>query len=84
MNGWLTCEDLAPIIGVTPRTIQRWAKHRTIPHVRIGRLVRFTPEQVAQLREAYTVEPVDEIDVCQPNPQYRPSRAVVVPMLRNS
>ena len=80
MNGWLTCDDLAPVIGVSSRTIQRWARDRTVPHVRIGRLVRFTPEQVAEIQSAYTVNPEVCINVDQPNPDYRPNRAVVVPM----
>lgn len=83
-NGWLTVHDLAPILGVTTRTVHRWAAERRIPHVRIGRSVRFTPAQVDEIAAAYTVEPIAEpIETSQANPRYQPNRAVVVPMRRD-
>jgi len=38
--------DVAKILGVKPTTIYTWVDQGKIPHIRIGRLIRFTPEQI--------------------------------------
>jgi len=38
--------DVAKILGVKPSTIYTWIKQGKIPHIRIGRLIRFTLEQI--------------------------------------
>ena len=38
--------DVAKILGVKPSTVYTWIKQGKIPHIRIGRLIRFTLEQI--------------------------------------
>lgn len=83
MDGWYDVQDMARRLKVTPRTVQRWCRERRVPHVRVGRGIRFTPQQVAEIESAYRVEPRDRIDVSASNPAFRPY-AVVVPMKRGS
>jgi len=40
--------DVATILGVKASTIYGWVDQGKIPHIRVGRLVRFTVEQVAE------------------------------------
>lgn len=78
MSRLLTPEDVASRFHVTPRTIQRWARERRVPHTRIGRRVLFTPEQVAAITDAYSIEPARvEASASIPNPAYRPTAVVV-------
>lgn len=81
MTTFHTVEELAERVHRSPRTIQRWARERRIPHVKLGRSTLFTDEQLAEIADAYTVtvsEPV--IEHVLPNPHYR--GPVVVPMRR--
>lgn len=83
MTTFLTVADMAARLHRSPRTIQRWARERRIPHVRIGRATLFTEEQVVEIAAAYTREP--EIVVPEhtlPNPAYRENQPIVVPMQR--
>jgi excisionase family DNA binding protein len=83
MTTFLTVYQLAERVHRSPRTIQRWARERRIPHVKLGRSTLFTEEQVAEIAAAYTREPeivVPEHDL--PNPAYREQQLVVVPMRR--
>lgn len=43
----LTTEELASILAVDPRTIQRRAKSGSIPSFRVGTSVRFCPKTMA-------------------------------------
>jgi excisionase family DNA binding protein len=38
--------DAAKILGEKPSTMYTWIKQGKIPHIRIGRLIRFTPEKI--------------------------------------
>lgn len=83
MTEFLTVNDLADRLHRSPRTIQRWARERRIPHVKLGRATLFTEQQVEEIAQAYTREP--EIVVPEHtllNPAYRTSQLVVVPMRR--
>lgn len=81
MDTWYDAQDVARRLKVTPRTVQRWCRERRIPHVRIGRGIRFTAQQLVEIESAYRVEPRQLVDVSASNPSYAP-RAVVVPMKR--
>lgn len=81
MNGWLMVDDVASIIGVHKRTIQRWCREGEIPHVRKGRLIRFLPEQVDEIAAEYTTTKPPKVEDV-PNPDYSPTRSVVVPIRR--
>ena len=43
---YLSAKQIAVILGVTPKTVYTWAQIGLIPHVRIGRKVRFALEEV--------------------------------------
>lgn len=80
-DSWLLPEDIAAIVGVTPRTIQRWCNEQRIPHWRLGRLFRFTPAQVEEIAAAYSCVPEDpaaRAALVVPNPEFRPNRPVLV------
>lgn len=53
----LTEADLAGIFGVDVRTIADWRRKQDWPHVRVGRVVRFTEEQVESIIAANTKAP---------------------------
>jgi len=44
----LTAEELAQYLALPKRRIYYWANKGTLPHVRIGRSMRFVPEQVRE------------------------------------
>jgi len=67
MNKLLTTEEIAELLGVRESTIYQWTQQGFIPHVKLGRLVRF--------READITKWLDErsengrttlkVDVCE-------------------
>ncbi len=42
----LTATELADFLGLPRRSIYYWANKGLIPHVRVGRSLRFVPEKV--------------------------------------
>jgi excisionase family DNA binding protein len=78
----ISTRDLATELGVTPRTVQRWARERTVPHLRVGRTIRFLPHHVEEIIRVYeqgVLEQRPEADV--PNDRFRPY-IYAVPMRR--
>lgn len=63
----LTPADLAEKVKATPERIVRLCRERGWPHVRMGRAVRFTPEQYAQIVAMQTVAP--KVKVATPTGQ---------------
>lgn len=51
----MTAEELADILKVSPRTIQRIVKRKELPAVRIGRQWRFRSEWVEDWLEKQTI-----------------------------
>lgn len=43
----LNVSELAQLVGVTEATVQRWARKRQIPTIRIGDVIRFHPAMLA-------------------------------------
>jgi len=43
----LNVSELAQLVGVTEATVQRWARKRQIPTIRIGDVIRFDPAMLA-------------------------------------
>jgi excisionase family DNA binding protein len=43
----LTMDQLAERLGVTPRHVRRLVDERRVPFLRVGRFIRFDPEQIA-------------------------------------
>ncbi|MBI4167174.1 MAG: helix-turn-helix domain-containing protein [Acidobacteria bacterium] len=44
----LTVSEVADLLKVKPSTIYTWARQDRIPHIRIGRLVRFVLSQIEE------------------------------------
>lgn len=76
----LTPRELADHLGLATRTVQKKARDRDWPHMRIGRSIRFSERQVRDIEamiERSAIQRRPEVGV--PNPVYRPF-AEVVPM----
>lgn len=43
----LTIEELAGHLGVTVRHVRRQIAERRVPYVKVGRLIRFDPDEIA-------------------------------------
>jgi len=43
---WLTPEETADYLGVALGTIRNWTSQRHIPHVKLGRVVRFHKDEL--------------------------------------
>ena len=81
MNGWYDIADVAAYLKVSPRTVQRWCRERRVPYVRVGRGIRFTTDQLAEIESVYSrarAPSVARVDA--PNPGYR--HVTVVAMKR--
>ena len=59
MKPLMKYEDLAHLWRVDVRTLQKWIAERDLPHLKLGRLVRFDPEAVANW--ASQVAPQDRV-----------------------
>lgn len=44
----LSVSELAPILNVTPLTLQRWVKAKRVPFFRLGRTIRFCPATISR------------------------------------
>ena len=42
----LNVQEVAKLIGVRPSTIYQWTHQEYIPHIKIGKLVRFKQEEI--------------------------------------
>jgi excisionase family DNA binding protein len=47
-DGALSVSELAPLLNVTPLTLQRWIKANHVPFFRLGRTIRFCGPTVAR------------------------------------
>lgn len=45
----LTPLEVAERLGITPATVRRWANEGRLPAVRLGRLIRFHPDDIDAL-----------------------------------
>lgn len=43
---------LAAVTGIPEKTLWKLVRHARLPHYRVGRSIRFTPDHVRQIREA--------------------------------
>jgi excisionase family DNA binding protein len=54
----LDAEQVAELLGVTPRTVRRWSRDGLIARVELGaRLVRYLPESIEALIGENTTSP---------------------------
>jgi excisionase family DNA binding protein len=51
MDKLLTPQEIADCLGVRPSTIYQWTHQGFIPHVKVGRLLRFRENQVLRWLE---------------------------------
>lgn len=51
MDKLLTPQEIADCLGVKPSTIYQWTHQGFIPHVKVGRLVRFREQDVTEWLE---------------------------------
>lgn len=52
---YLTSMEVANLLGVSLRTVVNLRRRRVLPHIKIGRLVRFSRAQVESALRSYTV-----------------------------
>lgn len=43
---WMTVEQLADYLSVSPKTIRNWVSQKYIPHAKRGRIVRFHRDRI--------------------------------------
>lgn len=43
---WLTVEEVAEYLSVSPGTVRNWVSQQYIPHAKRGRVVRFHRDQI--------------------------------------
>ena len=48
MEKLLTVPEVAVILQVKPSTVYTWVREGKIPHIRVGRLIRFRPLQIEE------------------------------------
>lgn len=63
---WMTASDVAERLGCSPETVLRLARQRRISHLRVGRFVRFSEQDVAEFEQAHHVARADP----EPRPMY--------------
>jgi excisionase family DNA binding protein len=51
MDKLLTPQQIADVLGVQPSTIYQWTHQGFIPHVKVGRFVRFREADITQWLE---------------------------------
>lgn len=54
---WLSTQDAAKRLGITPRTLYRFIDQGTLPAYRLGRVIRLKQEDVDTFIEASRIEP---------------------------
>ncbi len=54
---WLSTQDAARRLGITPRTLYRFIDLGELPAYRLGRVIRLKADDVATFIEASRIEP---------------------------
>jgi excisionase family DNA binding protein len=49
MERLLTVSEVAQLLQVKPSTVYTWVREGKIPHTKIGRLIRFTLDQIKKI-----------------------------------
>lgn len=58
-TSWMNVEQAAAHLGVTSNWLYERVASKAIPHHRVGRFVRFTPEDLQRIERSTQVEPTD-------------------------
>ena len=72
----LTAKELAPMLGCSWRHVLALRDQRLIPYVRLGRLVRYDPEEVRQAIERLTIREQGHESPKTPRSYRRPPRSL--------
>jgi excisionase family DNA binding protein len=56
----LTIQQASQITGVSIPTLYKWVSQRKIPHIKMGRLVKFDPIKLDEWIKQQTVMPMPE------------------------
>ena len=52
----MSIEETAEYLGIKKSTLYSWVFQRKIPHIKLGRLVKFDPNDVEQLLKQNRIE----------------------------
>ncbi|HLT17404.1 MAG TPA: helix-turn-helix domain-containing protein [Acidimicrobiales bacterium] len=70
---WLSTQEAAKRLGITPRTLYRFIDHGELPAYRLGRVIRLKQEDVDRFIEASRIEP-GSLEHLYPDASGKPSR----------
>lgn len=60
MKQYLNIATLAERLRIKPSTLYVWAEQGTIPHLKLGRLLRFDPDEIEAWLQAHRHEAIPE------------------------
>jgi len=60
MQKTLGVAEAAEVLGCTEGTLRQWCSRRKLPFLRVGRLVRFSPEDLSKFLDGCRVAPAVE------------------------
>ena len=60
MKHYLDITTLAERLGIKRSTLYAWAEQGSIPHLKLGRLLRFDPDEIEGWLHAHRQEPTPE------------------------
>jgi len=58
MKRLLTVDEVAKVLSVRKSTVYQWVHLRLIPHIKVGRFVRFKEEDIERWLKERKVKPV--------------------------
>jgi len=70
---WLSTQEAAKRLGITPRTLYRFIDHGELPAYRLGRVIRLKQEDVDRFIEASRIEP-GSLEHLYPEPTNKSTR----------
>ena len=56
-RGLVNVETAAEILGIRVSTLYTWCEHQRVPHVRLGRALRFDLNTLSEWIDQHTVHP---------------------------
>ncbi|MFH1381235.1 MAG: helix-turn-helix domain-containing protein [Candidatus Omnitrophota bacterium] len=57
MNELFSPQQLAKLLGISKKTVYDWIFTKKIPYYKVGRLVRFNPDEICRWLQERKVEP---------------------------
>lgn len=56
----VTAEDVAELLGVSTAAVYRWARSKTLPSIKVGKIVRFRKDEIDRLLASGSLPPEKE------------------------